>query len=169
MSRSNLGALTHTQAAQPTRVINETQPHITLRAPIATPLIEQARQKILPGRCGAATSRPAYATVQGKDKVNRVSLAPKLNDSLVINTHARMSFVRSIIGNRNMKLLFRASRDGWDNTEFHKRCDKKGPSITLFKTLEGRICGGYTTVGWENNYQTYKSDSQCFVFSVDNK
>ena len=32
---------------------------------------------------------------------------------------------------RSVKLLYKASRDGWDTSTFHKLADNKGPTISI--------------------------------------
>jgi len=39
-------------------------------------------------------------------------------------------------------LLFRSSRDGFSANEFHKQCDKQGPTVVIIKCGDGSICGG---------------------------
>ena len=69
----------------------------------------------------------------------------------------------------NLKLIYRATRDGDSATNFHKKCDNKSPTITIIKTEKGRIIGGYTTIPWikEDNY--YIEDKNAFIFSIDSK
>ena len=44
-------------------------------------------------------------------------------------------------------LLYRASRDGWAASNFHERCDNKGPTVTV--VLSGtNIFGGFTEQSW---------------------
>lgn len=47
----------------------------------------------------------------------------------------------------------------------------KGPTITLIKSSNNRICGGFTMVSWDNSnpFDDYKKDNKAFVFSVDLK
>ena len=47
------------------------------------------------------------------------------------------------------KLLYRASRDGWETTDFHRLCDEKGPTVVIVKVDNGRLCGGYCSIGWK--------------------
>lgn len=47
------------------------------------------------------------------------------------------------------RLVYRASRDGESSKDFHKRCDKIGPNITLVKTNKNIIFGGFTNNNWE--------------------
>ena len=44
-------------------------------------------------------------------------------------------------------LLYRASRNGWAATDFHTRCDNKGPTLTVVKS-ENCIFGGFTEKSW---------------------
>ena len=48
-------------------------------------------------------------------------------------------------------LLYRGSVDGWKPKDFHKRCDNKGPTLTIIKTKGGTICGGFTMQNWESS------------------
>jgi hypothetical protein len=41
--------------------------------------------------------------------------------------------------------IYRASDHGWKPEDFHSRCDKMGPSISLFKASDGECFGGYTS------------------------
>ena len=56
-------------------------------------------------------------------------------------------FLSKILGNRTFKttMLYRGSRDGFTCKAFHGRCDKKGPTISLFKLKKNGDCiGGFT-------------------------
>ena len=63
------------------------------------------------------------------------------------------------------KLLYRASRDGWDGTDFHRQCDKKGSILTIVKSTDGYIFGGYTSTSWTSS-QNYQFSSNAFLFSL---
>ena len=54
------------------------------------------------------------------------------------------------------KLCWRASRDGWDNNQFHSLCDEKGPTITIVKVGK-YIFGGYTSLSWNTPAGKYSS------------
>jgi len=67
-----------------------------------------------------------------------------------------------------LQLLYRGSRDGFMGTNFHQRCDGKGPTITVLRsTGNGNIFGGYTADSWSGsgNYQS----SRAWLFSLQNK
>jgi len=63
------------------------------------------------------------------------------------------------------KLLYRASRDGWDASDFHRMCDGKGATVTVVKSSGGYIFGGYTDVAWSGG-GGWKSSSKSFLFSL---
>ena len=45
----------------------------------------------------------------------------------------------------NTRLLYRATEDGFGVKDFHRVCDKKGPTLTIIKTTTDHIIGGFTT------------------------
>ena len=75
-------------------------------------------------------------------------------------------FFQSLIKCNNMKLLYRLSRDGSEPTDFHRLCDNKGPTITLFKSDNNRKFGGYLSKNWESK-GGWKADNNVFLFSID--
>ena len=68
-----------------------------------------------------------------------------------------------------LELIYRVTRDGDSASDFHLKCDNKGPTISIIKTENGRIIGGYTTIPWSDRYDAYISDKDSFIFSVDSK
>eukprot|EP00957_Ditylum_brightwellii_P175044 13327643-Ditylum_brightwellii.AAC.1 len=48
------------------------------------------------------------------------------------------------------KLLYRASRDGWQASNFHAKCDNQGPTLTVIRTTGGYIFGGYCDTPWSS-------------------
>ena len=48
------------------------------------------------------------------------------------------------------ELLYRASRDGWTNTNFHSNCDNKGNTLVLIKSEFGKLFGGYANQPWDS-------------------
>ena len=48
---------------------------------------------------------------------------------------------------RHLRLLYRASRDGFAAGCFHSRCDNNGPTVTIVKSGE-YIFGGFTVQSW---------------------
>ena len=70
--------------------------------------------------------------------------------------------------NVTFQLLYKKSRDGNEYKTFHDLCDNKGETLTLIKSSEGFIIGGYTPLEWDSN-SGWKSDNETFLFSLTNK
>ena len=66
-----------------------------------------------------------------------------------------------------MKLLYRVSRDGDSSSTFHQKCDNIKDTVTLVKTENDLIFGGYTNETWDGS--DYKKDDKAFCFSIDLK
>jgi hypothetical protein len=68
-----------------------------------------------------------------------------------------------------LSLLYRGSRDGFRAADFHAKCDDKGSTVTIVKSTEGYIFGGYSDQSWKSNcYCCCKSSSRAFLFSIVN-
>ena len=68
--------------------------------------------------------------------------------------------------NLSTKLLYRLSRDGDKISKFHELCNDKGPTLTLFKVIDGNIGGIYTPLSWDNS-DTWKHDMESFMFNLN--
>jgi len=92
-------------------------------------------------------------------------------DSLILKESNRVNeFIRKIYewsGYKNMKLLYRGTRDGMTNTNFHNKCNNQGPTISLFKNDKGNIFGGYASTDW-TGANKYKSAPDSFIFTLTN-
>ena len=65
------------------------------------------------------------------------------------------------------KLIYRGSSHGDTVRTFHKRCDNVKGTLTVIKTKEGLIFGGYCSVSWESSDELIKEDLNSFVFSIN--
>ena len=115
------------------------------------------------------------------------SVKPESNhiDSKIVNDNEIRFLVKRIrdihpkINNIYFNLVYRASEDGDKAADFHKKCDKIGPNITLIKTKRGYVFGGFTFKNWEHmprdidvnkpNLGSASRDSRAFGFSVSNQ
>ena len=50
---------------------------------------------------------------------------------------------------------------------FHQKCDNKGPTITLYRHVNGYIFGGYASISWSSN-GGYKNAPDSFIFTLTN-
>ena len=65
-----------------------------------------------------------------------------------------------------LKLLFRASRDGDNNKSYHKLCDGISPTVNIIKSKNGYTFGGYTDCILNSNDGCTKTTNS-FVFSFN--
>ena len=96
-----------------------------------------------------------------------------LNNSLIITKLEEAELISSwITQNKKIKyqLLYRATRDGDKEEDFHRLCDNKAPTMILGKTPGGYIFGGFTKAKWTTSVDSlYLPDSDAFVFSLNQK
>ena len=64
-----------------------------------------------------------------------------------------------------LKLLFKATKDGQQSSDFHKKCDGKVQQLVFIKTTKGEIFGGYTEEGYRSR-EEYIKDNNAFVFFI---
>ena len=77
----------------------------------------------------------------------------------------------------DFNLVYRATEDGDKSLDFHNKCDKIGPNITIIKTKNGSIFGGFTVKNWEHlkrdinlnkpNLGSASRDPKAFGFCVN--
>jgi uncharacterized coiled-coil protein SlyX len=73
---------------------------------------------------------------------------------------------------KRFTLLWRGTRDGFGEKEFHKRCNGHANTLTMILDTGGSIFGGFTPVKWEsggegNNYRADPSGTS-FLFTLKN-
>ena len=84
-----------------------------------------------------------------------VELTPPFQDSALLSSEQRQILIRwlrdthSLSTILNCKLLYRASRNGWAASNFHSCCDNKGPTVTVVRSSNGYVFGGYTEQPWQ--------------------
>ena len=78
-------------------------------------------------------------------------ILPSVLDKFLVNSRCAVEdqekeFLLQILGGKRLvtTLLYRGSDHGWEYLDFHKRCDHKWPTISLFKVKDGDCIGGYT-------------------------
>jgi hypothetical protein len=71
-----------------------------------------------------------------------------LIDSIILNENETNSLF-DLTGHSDWKLLYRASRDGFNSSVFHFKCDGYTPTLTLIYSEYESIIGGYTTASWD--------------------
>lgn len=67
---------------------------------------------------------------------------------------------------KGWKLQYKATRDGWDPANFHRLCDGKGPTVTVYY-VNGYLFGGYVSRSWDSR-STWVQDSNASMFTLTN-
>ena len=65
-------------------------------------------------------------------------------------------------------LIYQATRDGFAVSTFHSKCDNKPNTLSVIRSSNGNVFGGYTEQSWSGSQQ-YKTDLSAFIFSLINK
>ncbi|KAF2072646.1 hypothetical protein CYY_006048 [Polysphondylium violaceum] len=65
------------------------------------------------------------------------------------------------------ELLYEALENKFSPSSFHSACDGKGATITLIKTTDGCVFGGYNSQSWNSDI-VYYGDNKCFIFTMVN-
>jgi len=68
-------------------------------------------------------------------------------------------------GPKSFKLLYSIVRDGCDPSIFHRKCDNKGPTITVLYNPKGSIYGFYTSLSWRSSGD-WATDGKHFFFQL---
>ncbi|CAG8561439.1 14360_t:CDS:2 [Acaulospora morrowiae] len=127
-----------------------------------------------------------------KPSVNTLPLRKHSFDSIIINSKDA-GIIASWIDRRKtpyyftnipfkLKLIYRASRDGFKIKKFHEKCDNKGPTLVVIKACDSRhIVGGYNPLNWcrvnvddrnsllSNDFDHRCKTSNSFIFSLTNR
>ena len=88
-------------------------------------------------------------------------------ESSILSNADESTYIQSLLPGSKFTLLYSGNRDGWSWDDFHKRCDNKGPTVTLCKSSKGKIAGAYTAHSWESPFDHKRGfDSSAFTFSL---
>jgi hypothetical protein len=93
-------------------------------------------------------------------------LCPPAVDSKIISAVPQ---IFCALRGQALRLLYRGSRDGFEASAFHGRCDGHPNTITLICSTTGCIFGGYTPLAW-NSRNGYVPDpsEKTFIFTLKN-
>ncbi len=103
----------------------------------------------------------------GRNCQHKILNSTTFKNSTILTNEKSSDLVKLIgLNNTNVKLLFQASRDGFDNEVFHSKIDTVSATLTVIKSQNSNIFGGYTSANWTG--EGYKYDSTAFLFSLIN-
>lgn len=96
---------------------------------------------------------------------------PNLDSLIINNSDIYNTLLKNWIDPVNKvkaEILYRLSRDGPRIKTFHKLCDNKGPSLTLFYLKKGYKIGFFVSDSFDST-SGRKNDLQIFLFSLNKK
>jgi len=68
----------------------------------------------------------------------------------------------TVLEERQLLLVYDASRDGWNAGAFHAKCDNQGPAFLIAKTKSGAYFGAFNPLGWASR-EDYRDAFNAFL------
>ena len=65
------------------------------------------------------------------------------------------------------ELIYKATRDGFEVSTFHRLCDNKGPTMVIIRSTGGYLFGGYASQAWTSS-GSYTNAADSFLFLLTN-
>ncbi|CAF1168933.1 unnamed protein product [Adineta ricciae] len=95
--------------------------------------------------------------------------SPKIVCGGDILSPQHQAILTGFTGKRNpkWKLLYKATRDGFGSTDFHRLCDNHAPTMTVIQSTNYYLFGGYANLAW-NSSGNYINDPHAFIFTLTN-
>jgi hypothetical protein len=118
-----------------------------------------------------------FSFEKNKDKIKRsvlgiTSVNDIKSDSLILTDHVQIKHLLTLCEfplNQKWNSIYRASRDGFEGSQFHAKCDNKPNTLIIIKSTNGNIFGGYTEQSWAHNDDNWRTDLNAFIFSLINQ
>jgi len=66
----------------------------------------------------------------------------------------------------NWEPCWRATRDGFAASDFHSGCDARGATVTVIRSTDGYIFGGYSDVDWSGD-RGWVTSNDAFLFLLN--
>ncbi len=86
-------------------------------------------------------------------------------DGSLILTKEEVLILAQMTQSKDGILLYRATRDGFESSAFHEKCDGKAKTMTIIKTKSNYVFGGYTAASWDSS-GTHKADPTAYIYSL---
>lgn len=65
------------------------------------------------------------------------------------------------------ELIYKATKDGFEVSTFHRLCDNQGPTMVIIRSIGGYLFGGYASQPWSTN-GSYTNAPNSFLFLLTN-
>jgi hypothetical protein len=95
-----------------------------------------------------------------------VEVSPAVDSVLLTAAHAAQLREWCPGGAPRLELLFRATRDGWTGADFHRLCDNQGATVTVVRSTNGNVFGGFAHVPWAVGTNNARPDASAFLFRL---
>ena len=91
-------------------------------------------------------------------------------DSIILDKQNQLSIKKlcELPSVKQWKLQYRATRDGFSARNFHTKCDGSANTLTIIKSTNGNIFGGFTEKAWDSTGNGYV-DPKTYIFSLVNR
>ena len=106
-----------------------------------------------------------------KEKIEPIQIKD-LKSSKIFEGKEEYAFINSLFSKKPFfNLIYSATRDGSYPENFHRKCDNKGPTITLIKTNDNRKFGGYISKNrqYGNENEVSEKDKNAFIFTINKR
>ena len=70
--------------------------------------------------------------------------------------------------NQRWMLIYKATRDGFGTSDFHRCCNNQGPTMSVIQSQDGYVFGGYTSVSWRSVGNHAEDKNGPFLFTLTN-
>ena len=93
------------------------------------------------------------------------------NKSKICETEEEIMFLKNMLPNKRLNLLYRATEHGDSVSTFHSRCDNKGENIVFYKTNKNKKFGGHSCKSWKSSggWNNDNDDPNFFLFNLTTK
>jgi hypothetical protein len=100
-------------------------------------------------------------------KPTKAPSGPMFSGSTLISKSSEANLVKwGVPSGTSWQLCYKMAIDGATSSNFHSKCDGKGPTVTVVKLSTGKTVGGYATKSWKRS--GYNNDPAAFLFSLTN-
>ena len=95
-------------------------------------------------------------------------------NSLIIEEDSEFEMIELQIENtvnkkiKSINKLYQATKDGFNNSKIHKKCDGIPNTLVLYKSKGNRRFGGFVSQSWSSKKECI-ADKKSFLFSLDKK
>jgi hypothetical protein len=92
-----------------------------------------------------------------------------IKDQIAMPSYIKIANIFMLNMIKSSRILYKATKNGWDAKIFHQLCDNKGPTITIATLNDGRFIGAFSPISWGTVNNQYITNPDAFLFDNDAK